>query len=268
MHMPRLRPVAISHPSRGVGDAFLFTLVVKDDRMNPVIRRILLLGLLVLVLVSAYYLLKELGMLATVTDVDELKAWISELGYWGPVTIIVLMAIAIIINPIPSAPIALAAGAAYGHTWGTVYVVAGAASGAMGAFWIARLLGYELMVRVFGSRLRLGWLGSQNFLMGMVFVSRLIPFLSFDLVSYGAGLTPITTWRFALATLTGLIPASFLLAHFGGELTSSSLEQVLASVLLLGGLTLVPIIATILVKWHGRRVTDRIDVSGKSTVDR
>ncbi|MBA1333420.1 hypothetical protein QQ73_21045, partial [Candidatus Endoriftia persephone str. Guaymas] len=98
--------------------------------------------------------------------------------------------------------------------------------------------------------------------------SRLIPFLSFDLVSYGAGLTPITTWRFALATLTGLIPASFLLAHFGGELTSSSLEQVLASVLLLGGLTLVPIIATILVKWHGRRVTDRIDVSGKSTVDR
>ncbi len=47
-------------------------------------------------------------MLATVTDVDELKAWISELGYWGPVTIIVLMAIAIIINPIPSAPIALA----------------------------------------------------------------------------------------------------------------------------------------------------------------
>jgi uncharacterized membrane protein YdjX (TVP38/TMEM64 family) len=251
-----------------VGDAFLFTLVVKDDRMNPVIRRILLLGLLVLVLVSAYYLLKELGMLATVTDVDELKAWISELGYWGPVTIIVLMAIAIIINPIPSAPIALAAGAAYGHTWGTVYVVAGAASGAMGAFWIARLLGYELMVRVFGSRLRLGWLGSQNFLMGMVFVSRLIPFLSFDLVSYGAGLTPITTWRFALATLTGLIPASFLLAHFGGELTSSSLEQVLASVLLLGGLTLVPIIATILVKWHGRRVTDRIDVSGKSTVDR
>lgn len=236
--------------------------------MNPVFRRTFLLGLFILVLVSVYYLLKEFGVLATITDADRLRAWISELGYWGPVMIIALMAIAIIINPLPSAPIALAAGAAYGHTWGTVYVVAGAATGAMGAFWIARLLGYDLLYRLFGKRLQLGWLGSQNALMGMVFISRLIPFLSFDLVSYGAGLTPIKTWRFALATLTGLIPASFLLAHFGGELTTSSLEQVLGTVLLLGGLTLVPVIATILVKWHRRRVIDRINVSGKSTAGR
>ena len=56
---------------------------------------------------------------------------------------------------------------------------------------------------------------------------RPILFFLFDLVSYGAGLTPIKTWRFAVATLAGLIPASFLLAHFGGELTTSSLNQVM-----------------------------------------
>ena len=223
---------------------------MKDGRMNPVIRRILWLGLFVMVVVSAYYLLKEFGILVTVTDADRLRAWITELGYGGPITIIALMATAIIINPIPSAPIALAAGAAYGHTWGTVYVVAGAASGALGAFWIARLLGYDFLYRLFGKRLQMGWLGSQNALMGMVFVSRLIPFLSFDLVSYGAGLTPIKTWRFALATLAGLVPASFLLAHFGGELTSSSLDQVMLILLLLGGITLFPIIITGLLRWY------------------
>ncbi|MBL3527157.1 MAG: TVP38/TMEM64 family protein [gamma proteobacterium endosymbiont of Lamellibrachia anaximandri] len=207
-------------------------------------------------------------MVAIIMDVDRLRAWVSAQGYWGPVMLIGLMAIAIIVNPIPSAPIALAAGAAFGHTWGTVYVVAGAAAGAMGAFWIARLLGYELMVRFFGNRLRLGWLGSQNFLMGMVLVSRLIPFLSFDLVSYGAGLTSIKTWRFAFATLAGLIPMSFLLAHFGGELTTSSLEQALDTVLILGGLTLVPLIVTMLVKWHRRRETDRINLPDKSTANR
>ncbi|MBL3600049.1 MAG: TVP38/TMEM64 family protein [gamma proteobacterium endosymbiont of Lamellibrachia anaximandri] len=207
-------------------------------------------------------------MVAIIMDVDRLRAWVSAQGYWGPVMLIGLMAIAIIVNPIPSAPIALAAGAAFGHTWGTVYVVAGAAAGAMGAFWIARLLGYELMVRFFGNRLRLGWLGSQNFLMGMVLVSRLIPFLSFDLVSYGAGLTSIKTWRFAFATLAGLIPMSFLLAHFGGELTTSSLEQALDTVLILGGLTLVPLIVTMLVKWHRRRETDRINLPDKSTASR
>lgn len=55
------------------------------------------------------------------------------------------MAIAIVINPIPSTLIALAAGAAYSHTWGTIYLVIGAASGALGAFWITRLLGYDLL---------------------------------------------------------------------------------------------------------------------------
>jgi len=223
---------------------------MKDGRMNPVIRRIVLLGFFLMVVVSAYYLLKEFGILAIVTDSDLLRAWIGELGYGGPIVIIALMATAIIINPIPSAPIALAAGAAYGHTWGTVYVVAGATGGALGAFWIARLLGHDLLHRLFGKRLQLGWLGSQNALMGMVFVSRLIPFLSFDLVSYGAGLTPIKTWRFALATLAGLVPASFLLAHFGGELTSSSLTQVMLILLLLGGMTLLPIIIAGLFRWY------------------
>jgi len=223
--------------------------------MNHVIRRILLLGLFVLALVSTYYLLKEFGILAIITDADHLRVWISGLEYWGPAALVALMAIAVIVNPIPSAPIALAAGAAYGHTWGTIYVVAGAATGAFGAFWIARLLGYDLLYRFFGRRLQLGRLGSQNALMGMVFVSRLIPFLSFDLVSYGAGLTPIKTWRFVLATLAGLIPASFLLAHFGGELTASGLDQALLILLLLGGITLLPIVIKWLLKWYRRRAT-------------
>jgi len=82
--------------------------------------RLFLLGLLILILGSDYYLLKELGILANVTDVDQLRIWLLQLGYWGPITITALMAIAIIINPIPSTPIALAAGAVYGHTWGNL----------------------------------------------------------------------------------------------------------------------------------------------------
>lgn len=213
------------------------------------LRRIIILGLFLLVVTFVYTLLKESGLLAIVTDSGRLQIWIAGLGYWGPVGLVSLMAIDIIINPIPSAPIALVAGAVYGHTWGTVYVVIGAASGALGAFWIARLLGYDLLHRFFGKQLKMGWLGLQNALMGMVFVSRLIPFPSFDLVSYGAGLTPLKTWRFALATLAGLIPASFLLAHFGDGLTSSSLDQVLVVLLFMGGITCLPITIKWLISW-------------------
>jgi uncharacterized membrane protein YdjX (TVP38/TMEM64 family) len=103
-------------------------------------------------------------------------------------------------------------------------------------------LGHDLLRRLFGERVALGWLGSQNALTWMVFVSRLLPFVSFDLVSYGAGLTPIKPWRFALATLLGLIPASFLLAHFGGELAGANLDNAMNVLLLVGLLVAVPVL--------------------------
>ena len=215
------------------------------DKLNPhsnaLLIRIGLLMLFVLALVATYYFLQERGLISIITDADTLKSWVNDLGYVGPVTIIAIMAIAVIINPIPSAPIALAAGAVFGHSWGTLYVVAGATIGAAGAFLIARSLGQELLTRLFGKKVMLGWLGSQNILMGLVFFSRLIPFLSFDLVSYGAGLTQIKTWRFMLATVMGLVPASFLLAHFGGEMAAANLNDAMLALLILGGVTVIPV---------------------------
>jgi len=77
--------------------------------------------------------------------------------------------------------------------------------------------------------------------MGLVFVSRLIPFISFDVISYAAGLTPITAWRFTLATLAGILPTGFFLAHLGGEMVLGEAGRALAAVAALGLLVLVPL---------------------------
>lgn len=148
---------------------------------------------------------------------ERLETLVARAGLWGPVLIVTLMTIAVVASPIPSAPIALAAGAAYGHLWGTVQVVIGAELGALIAFGLARVLGHDVLRRVFGDRVDAGLLGSQNALTATVLASRLMPFVSFDMISYAAGLSRLHAWRFALATLAGIIPASFLLAHFGGE---------------------------------------------------
>jgi len=163
------------------------------------------------------------------------------LGMAGPLAIVALMVIAILVSPIPSAPIALAAGALYGHTWGTGYIALGAELGALAAFGLARLLGRDALQRWLGSRLPSARLGSQNALMAIVFISRLLPFISFDVVSYAAGFTTLTWWRFALATLAGILPASYLLAHFGDEMATGELDRILYAVLALGLLTLVPL---------------------------
>lgn len=217
-------------------------------------RKLRLLGalLILIALVLVYRHLDASGLLERLMDGQWLREQTLALGVWGPLLIVGLMALAIVLNPIPSAPIALVSGAVFGHAWGTLYVVLGAEIGALTAFSIARVFGHDLLRRLFGERVALGWLGSQNTLTWMVFVSRLLPFVSFDLVSYGAGLTPLKTWRFALATLLGLIPASFLLAHFGGELAVADMGNAMVALLLIGLLVAVPLLFK-LVRAHKNR---------------
>ncbi len=197
----------------------------------------------VVIVFSYSYWSPLLQLPSNLPDGDRLGTWLEELGLWGPAAVIALMTTAILVSPLPSAPIALASGAIYGHFWGGLYVLAGSQLGAMAAFGLSRVLGHDMLRDLLGDRLRVGLAGSQNFLMGTVFVSRLLPFISFDIVSYAAGLTILTFWRFAFATLAGIIPASFLLAHFGQELVSAETHRILVAVIVLGALTALPFAA-------------------------
>jgi len=196
-----------------------------------------------LALGATYLLLHKTGTVGVLLDVHAVRDYIMGLGMMGPVAVAALIALAVLVSPLPSAPIALAAGALYGHTWGTLYVLIGAELGAIGAFTLARMLGRDALRRWFGDRLPTTRLGTQNALMGLVFVSRLLPFISFDIVSYAAGLTALSLWRFAVATLFGVLPTSFLLAHFGGEMVAGEFDRMLYAVLALGMLTAVPLAA-------------------------
>ncbi len=185
------------------------------------------------------------GLLATLqADMSRatIESWVAQAGLWGPVVVIVLMTLAVVASPIPSAPIALAAGAAYGHTYGTIYIVIGAEAGALIAFTLARVLGRQAILKWFGPKADMGLLGSQNALTFTVLATRLMPFVSFDLVSYAAGLSALHFWRFALATLAGIIPASLLLAHFGGEVASGDFGVATWVVLGFGLITGAPLI--------------------------
>lgn len=207
--------------------------------------RIVAGAVLVCLLIAAYFALRQSDMWNRLLEGEALKEAVLQLGPAGPALIIGLITLAIVMSPIPSAPIALASGAAYGHLWGTLYVAVGSEAGALIAFGIARFIGFDAVREWLGARPQTTFLDrflrSQNKLMAAVFASRLIPFLSFDIISYAAGLTPLKAWRFALATLLGIVPASFLLAHFGDELASRDLERAGLTVLALGLITLLPV---------------------------
>ena len=205
-----------------------------------------LLGLVLLILARP----NLVGLDIDLPERDDLRRWIDAAGFLGPVLVVALMTLAIVASPLPSAPIALAAGAAYGHTFGTLLVVLGAELGALAAFLLARGLGRPFVERHVGETIGGGLLGSQNTLTLLVFGSRLLPFLSFDMVSYAAGLSVLHLWRFALATLAGVVPASFLLAHLGSEAMNGDVQTATWTALALGAFTALPVFIAF---WRGSR---------------
>lgn len=207
---------------------------------------ITLTALLVLFLIRP----ELLGIDIAWPDRDALRLWIDQAGPFGPPLVVLLMMLAIVASPLPSAPIALAAGAAYGHTYGTLLVVIGAEFGALLAFLLARGLGRSFVERHVGQRIGTGLLGSQNALTFLIFGSRLLPFLSFDLISYAAGLSGLHLWRFAAATLAGVVPASFLLAHLGSEAMNGDMQTAAWTAIVLGGFTALSVLVAI---WRDRR---------------
>lgn len=213
------------------------------------IGRILAVVLALAAAAGLFLMERETGWLAAVTDQQALRGLVDRLGVFGPLAIVLLLALAIVMSPIPSAPIGIVAGAAYGPVWGTALTMAGSFLGAVTAFLVARFLAYDAVRRWDLVRRPLDWLEaghSQNWLMAAVFLTRLAPFLSFDAISYAAGLTPLTFWRFAIATLLGVAPISFLLAYGGETVFAAGGGNPIVALLVFGGITGIPILARVI----------------------
>jgi len=237
------------HPLSGGRDEDTFAEVRPGGRWRIGHKRLLEIAAVVLALVALWWLLAATGTIRYFTDVELLRAEIDRLGALGPAVVVLLMAANIVVSPLPSAPILVAAGAAYGTVMGTVWVLVGAQIGALIAFFIARLLGADVVQRWFGQNPTLRMIGTQNRLMAIVFVSRLVPFMSFDLLSYGAGLTPLAWWRFLLANLAGMVPMNLVLVQVGDGMAGAEPAGLLSALLAAGAIAAV----ALLLAWILRR---------------
>lgn len=180
-------------------------------------------------------------------DGTGLAGSLSSFGFWEPLAIVALRAGAAMLAFVPSSPILLAAGASQGIFWGSVFVLTGAQAGALAAFLIGRRLGYDFVARrgwmATLARTRPGrWLlegeSSQNRLMLAVLYCRLLPGLNLDGLSYVAGVTPIATWRFCVATFAGLLPYTVLLVAVGRQLVKLTSAEAFAILVLVFALLL------------------------------
>lgn len=149
-------------------------------------------------------------------DVAGLRDYILSFGAWAPVVSSLLMVLQALVAPLPAFLLAFANGLAFGVFWGGMLSLASASLAAAVSFSIARFLGRGPAEAIVG-RAQLGAADRWFLRWGAyaVLVSRLVPVVSFDVVSYAAGLTSMRFWRFMAATVVGMAPATFVYSFFG-----------------------------------------------------
>jgi len=192
-------------------------------------KALVFLGILLLLFFSP-----AVGELARFLNPEGIEVRVAEAGSLAPVLFILLMALAVVVSPIPTLPLDAAAGALFGPVLGTCYAVVGGSLGAAVAFLMTRLLGRGFLTHFIGGHFHFCSECSDKLLIRVVFVSRLIPFISFDIVSYGAGLTKMSLGRFVLATGLGMIPLTAVYTNFGSVLWAGTRTSMVLGLILVG----------------------------------
>jgi len=147
------------------------------------------------------------------------KTLATQLGPYGPFVYIVIIALTVVVSQLPGVPLTFAAGALWGPLTAGVYSVLGGFVGGMIAYYLGRTLGRSGMKALTGKVIYFDRERGERYLAFVVFITRLLPVLSFDVISYAAGLTGLSALRYALATFTGMLPSTFFLTYVGATFT-------------------------------------------------
>lgn len=214
------------------------TILPTLQNQTLVIRLLAIAGLAVL-MAGIWAVLQALGAPASLSPSD-LSAWLQGEGPWGPLLLILLMVLAVVVGPIPTLPVSAASGLAFGMVQGTMIAVPGAAIGAMVAFWASRVLARDYFRRKFSGHPVFAADAPQRSLFWGVLLTRLVPLFSFALISYAAGTTSVTAWRFLVASVLGMLPMTFVFAGLGHTLGVHPVWTVMAGGLVLLLMTLLP----------------------------
>ena len=156
-------------------------------------------------------------------NLDRVAQYIRSFGAYAMVFSFCLMVFSSLIAPLPAFLITLSNAAIFGWWQGAILSWSSAMAGAALCFFIARALGRDVVEKLAGKGALAGVEGYfKKHGTRTILVCRLLPFVSFDAVSYFAGLTPIGFLPFFIATGIGQTPATIVYSYVGGMLTGGA----------------------------------------------
>ena len=167
------------------------------------------------------------------SGLQALRTYILGWGALAPAIYVMAVTVEVLIAPFPGTLLYAPAGAIFGGFWGGTMSLAGNVLGAAIATWIGRALGEDWVARRLAKgdldRYRRRFLHRATWI---VFLLRLNPFTSSDIVSYIAGAAGVPVRKVALGTFAGMIPLCYAQAY----LSAAIFERLPGGVWLVAGL--------------------------------
>ncbi len=193
------------------------------------------------------------GLVADLMSVEHDATWKSErlraafesCGPCAPLAYFLLVTVEVVVAPVPGLMLYAPGGILFGGFLGGLIALLGNVFGAgiacqvtrsLGANWLTRLLSPKVLAATQDALDRRGgW---------FVFLLRLNPLTSSDLVSYAAGFTQIPVWKVMLATLAAMAPLCFAQAYLAENLFEA-IPGLVYPLLILCGIYLVAVVLVI-----------------------
>lgn len=181
-------------------------------------RNLLAPGALVLLSLAAAWSWSAEGIVYQLcrTDIDSvarmnaLKTFFAGFGVWAPLVYLVMVTVEVVVAPLPGLMLYAPGGILFGPLVGGTMALGGNIIGAGIACLVTRSLGVALVERFFSTE-QWQWIYEAVDQRGplLIFLLRINPLTSSDIVSYAAGLTPVPVWKVMLATGLAMAPLCF-----------------------------------------------------------
>ncbi len=193
------------------------------------VKRLLLLAVIGAA-VGAYYVIEPVRTVMNRVfqmfasgDFTVVKEFVASYGAYAAAISFLLMIFQSVAAPLPAFLLTFANANLFGWWQGALLSWSSAMAGAAVCFFIARILGRDAAEKL-TSRAGLAQIDTffEKYGKNTVLICRLLPFVSFDIVSYAAGLTSMSFGAFFVATGLGQLPATIVYSYVGSMLTGGA----------------------------------------------
>lgn len=180
---------------------------IEEKRMNYI-----KIAVIIAIAVASFFVIRNISL-------EEIKAWVLGHGAWAAVIYVATFVILpIFFFPVPV--IVLAGGTIFGLFKGSLYTMIGVLINTPIMYFIGRFLLKDFVHRFvnnhMSAKLRSALESTNQKVLSLVlFIIRLSPIFSYNLVNYISGVTEINFLPYILTTIAGVLPGVIVFINIG-----------------------------------------------------